>query len=172
MEKPDNALAFTYTIWFPLMGMRYIGYKTINKKDSWLSYKSSSKPVNKLINEGHAAVYRIVKWFDNADDARVEEVSAMTSYNVTKRSEFLNQCIACVKFSGPKSDEARAKISSIHKGVRYEHKLIGSWITPIGTFSTTYDAAVFYKCSASTISRRCKSTKPKFKDWYFQPNDK
>ncbi|WP_445774195.1 NUMOD3 domain-containing DNA-binding protein [Shewanella sp.] len=118
-EKPTTAKAFTYTIWFPELGQRYIGYKTINKSNSWLTYKSSSRPVNKLISECHTAVYRIIKWFDNATDARVEEIDVMTSYDVTNRSEYLNQCIGGVKFSyagKTHTAETRAKISAASNG--------------------------------------------------------
>lgn len=118
-EQPTTAKAFTYTIWFPSLGLRYIGYKTINSRSKWLNYTSSSRPVKKLINTGHTAVYRIVKWFDNTNDARAEEVSAMTSYNVTRRSEYLNQCIGGVTFSTAGqtiSAEHRAKIGAAHKG--------------------------------------------------------
>lgn len=114
IKRPSTAKAFTYKIWFPLLDLRYIGYKTIDKNNSWLSYKSSSKEVKKLINAGHKAIYRIVNWFDNAEDARKEEIAAMTYYDVTHRSEYLNQCIGGVKFIGGKKHtaESRAKISA------------------------------------------------------------
>lgn len=116
IEKPTTATAFTYTIWFPILGLRYIGYKTVSDKSNWITYTSSSKPTNKLIRAGHKAIYRIIKWFDNAEDAHKEEIAAMTSYDVTKRSEYLNQCISGVKFGGPISAEQRAKMSASHKG--------------------------------------------------------
>lgn len=117
-EQPTTAKAFTYTIWFPELGLRYIGYKTVSNKSKWLTYKSSSRPVKELIRAGHKAIYRIVKWFDDAKDARAEEVSAMTSYDVTNRSEYLNQCISGVKFSNAgntHTDDAKAKISAASK---------------------------------------------------------
>lgn len=118
IKRPSTAKAFTYKIWFPLLDLRYIGYKTIDKNNSWLSYKSSSKEVKKLINAGHKAIYRIVNWFDNAVDARKEEIAAMTYYDVTHRSEYLNQCIGGVKFGGSKKHtaETKAKIGAANKG--------------------------------------------------------
>ncbi|MCT8876639.1 NUMOD3 domain-containing DNA-binding protein [Shewanella xiamenensis] len=119
IEQPTTAKAFTYTIWFPLLGKRYIGYKTISTRSKWLEYKSSSRLVTKLLSEGHTAVYRIIKWFDNATDARAEEIAAMTAYDVTNRPDYLNRSIGGVKFSGSGNThtaETRAKLSAANKG--------------------------------------------------------
>ncbi|MCT8876664.1 NUMOD3 domain-containing DNA-binding protein [Shewanella xiamenensis] len=121
-EKTTTAKAFTYTIFFPETNHRYIGYKTISDRSKWLTYKSSSKYVKELLSEGHIAIYSIVNWFDNAEDARAEEVLLMTIHQVTKRPEFLNRSISGVKFSTAGktlSAEHRAKVSAAGKGRKH-----------------------------------------------------
>ncbi len=124
----DNATAFTYKVWFPNSGMRYIGVKTM--KGKWKQYTSSCKTLNKLLSEGHAAIFTIVEFFETYKDAHNAEQDALRAYTVLQRDEYLNANIGgTVGFTDEVrkrmsekgkgkivSEETRAKLSAINKG--------------------------------------------------------
>lgn len=122
ITKNNSSAAFTYIVWFPEIYMFYIGVKKLFRPNGdeykWRSYTSSSKAVNKLIQEGQRVEYLITNWFDDFCDAISAETSEQLTVNAHKNPWCLNKCITGDKFftPGPPSSETKKRMSRASKG--------------------------------------------------------
>jgi len=125
----NTAKAFTYKVWFPELGLRYIGVKAMNG-NRWKKYTTSSKYVNRYLADGYRAVFTIVEFFETYADAHNKEQEVIRAYTAVQRREYLNANLGGAIYFTPEvrklmsergkgrvvSAETCAKLSKINKG--------------------------------------------------------
>ncbi|WP_429078146.1 hypothetical protein [Aeromonas hydrophila] len=172
--------AFVYVVTMD-SGEKYVGYKTVDDKGKWLTYKTSSKVVKGMLSKGHKAHFHILETFDSKDDAWFREGRILRDVGI---EDLLNQTETMSKGLSFSDDEIEAA-QKIMRAVEEERitKIVEAIIIPLVDtnspkfkgyyvidgvrYATVEEAAKTNRMSVDAVRYRTKTEK--YSNFMFEP---